>query len=66
VTVLQRILKRCFLAAAEWPLLEVDPMTGETKEQLLKNAYAVPKAVLQQATELHGAAQLARAIRDAV
>jgi tripartite-type tricarboxylate transporter receptor subunit TctC len=45
-----------FLADAERALLEVDPMTGETMEQLLKNAYAAPKAVLQRAVELHGAA----------
>jgi tripartite-type tricarboxylate transporter receptor subunit TctC len=43
-----------FLADANRAFLEVDPMTGETMEQVLKNAYSVPEALLQRAVELHG------------
>jgi tripartite-type tricarboxylate transporter receptor subunit TctC len=43
-----------FLADAHRAFLEVDPMTGERMEQLVKGAYAMPKALLQRAVELHG------------
>jgi tripartite-type tricarboxylate transporter receptor subunit TctC len=43
-----------FLADAEKALMEVDPMTGETMEGILKNAYAAPKGLVRRATELHG------------
>jgi hypothetical protein len=46
-----------FLADADKALLEVDPMTGEMMEQILKNAFAVPKALLQRAVDLHGSAE---------
>jgi hypothetical protein len=45
-----------FLADAERALLEIDPMSGEMMEQLLRRAYATPKASLQRALELHGSA----------
>ena len=45
-----------FLADAGKALLEVDPMTGETMEQVLKKAYAMPRALLERAVELHGPA----------
>ena len=43
-----------FLADAKQAFLEVDPMTGETMAQIVKNAYDMPKALLQRAVELHG------------
>jgi tripartite-type tricarboxylate transporter receptor subunit TctC len=45
-----------FLADAQRALLEVDPMTGETMAQIVNDAYAMPKALLQRAAELHGSA----------
>jgi tripartite-type tricarboxylate transporter receptor subunit TctC len=44
-----------FLSDAEKTLLEVDPVTGEEMEQMLRNAYAAPKALIRQAVELTGA-----------
>ena len=44
-----------FLADAERALLEVDPVTGEEMEELLKRAYAAPKALVQKAAEYSGA-----------
>jgi tripartite-type tricarboxylate transporter receptor subunit TctC len=46
-----------FLADADKALLEVEPMTGEIMEQIVKNAFAVPKALLQRAVDLHGSAE---------
>jgi tripartite-type tricarboxylate transporter receptor subunit TctC len=43
-----------FLADANKAFLEVDPMSGETMEQILNNAYAMPAALLHRAVELHG------------
>jgi tripartite-type tricarboxylate transporter receptor subunit TctC len=41
-----------FLAEAEKSLLEVDPVTGEEMEQILKNSYAAPKALIRKAAQL--------------
>jgi tripartite-type tricarboxylate transporter receptor subunit TctC len=46
-----------FLADAEKALLEVDPMTGEMMERILKDAFSVPKELLQRAVDLHGSAE---------
>jgi tripartite-type tricarboxylate transporter receptor subunit TctC len=46
-----------FLADAEKTLLEVDPLTGEAMEQMLKRAYAMPKALVQKAAEFSGGGQ---------
>ena len=43
-----------FLADAGKSLLEVDPVTGEEMEQILKRAYAAPKALVQKAAEYSG------------
>ena len=43
-----------FLADAERALLEVDPVTGEEMEELLRRAYATPKALVQKAAEYSG------------
>jgi tripartite-type tricarboxylate transporter receptor subunit TctC len=43
-----------FLADAGKALLEVDPLTGEEMEQVLKRAYAAPKALVQKAAEYSG------------
>jgi len=43
-----------FLADANKAFLEVDPMSGEMMEEALNHAYAMPKALLQRAVELHG------------
>lgn len=40
-----------FLADAEKTLLEVDPVTGEEMEQILKRAYAAPKALVEKAAQ---------------
>jgi tripartite-type tricarboxylate transporter receptor subunit TctC len=45
-----------FLADADKAFMEVDPMTGETMGQIVKGAYATPRAALQRALELHGSA----------
>jgi tripartite-type tricarboxylate transporter receptor subunit TctC len=44
-----------FLADAEKTLLEVDPVTGEEMEQILKRAYSSPKALVRKAAEFSGA-----------
>jgi tripartite-type tricarboxylate transporter receptor subunit TctC len=44
-----------FLADAGKALVEVDPLTGEEMEQILKRAYAAPKAFVQKAAEYSGA-----------
>ena len=46
-----------FLADADKALLEVEPMTGEAMERILKDAFAMPKALLQRAVDLHGSAE---------
>jgi tripartite-type tricarboxylate transporter receptor subunit TctC len=46
-----------FIAEADKALLEVDPMTGEMMEHILKNAFAVPKDLLKRAVDLHGSAE---------
>jgi len=43
-----------FLAEAEKTMLEVDPISGEEMEQMLKRAYATPKALVQKAAEFSG------------
>lgn len=43
-----------FLAEAEKTMLEVDPISGEEMEQMLKRAYATPKALVQRAAEFSG------------
>jgi hypothetical protein len=40
-----------FVADAEKAMLEIDPVTGEEMEQILQNAYASPKALVQKAAE---------------
>jgi tripartite-type tricarboxylate transporter receptor subunit TctC len=40
-----------FLADAEKTLLEVDPVTGQEMEQILKRAYAAPKALVEKAAQ---------------
>jgi len=44
-----------FLAEADKALLEVDPLTGEEMEQMLRRAYATPPALVKKAGELVGA-----------
>jgi tripartite-type tricarboxylate transporter receptor subunit TctC len=46
-----------FLADADKTLLEVEPMTGEVMERILKEAFSVPKELLQRAVDLHGTAE---------
>lgn len=41
-----------FLVEAEKSRLELDPVTGEEMEQMVKEAFATPKAVVQRALEL--------------
>ena len=43
-----------FLAEAEKSLFDVDPLTGEEMEQILKRAYATPKALIDRAAEFNG------------
>jgi tripartite-type tricarboxylate transporter receptor subunit TctC len=42
---------RDFLADADKTLLEVNPVTGEEMEQILRRAYAAPRALVQKAAE---------------
>jgi hypothetical protein len=46
-----------FLAEAEKALLEVDPITGEEMEQIVRRAYSAPKALVQKAIEYNGGPQ---------
>jgi tripartite-type tricarboxylate transporter receptor subunit TctC len=46
-----------FLAEADKAALEVDPMTGEVMEKILKKTFAMPKELLQRAAELHGSSE---------
>jgi tripartite-type tricarboxylate transporter receptor subunit TctC len=43
-----------FLAEAQKSLFDVDPLTGEEMEQVLKRAYATPKVLVQRAAEFNG------------
>jgi tripartite-type tricarboxylate transporter receptor subunit TctC len=43
-----------FLAEAEKSLFDVDPLTGEEMEQILRRAYATPKELVQRAAEFNG------------
>jgi tripartite-type tricarboxylate transporter receptor subunit TctC len=43
-----------FLAEAEKSLFDVDPLNGEEMEQILRRAYATPKALVQRAAEFNG------------
>jgi tripartite-type tricarboxylate transporter receptor subunit TctC len=43
-----------FLAEAEKSLFDVDPLTGEEMERILRQAYATPKALIQRAAEFNG------------
>lgn len=42
-----------FLADAEKARLEVEPITGEEMERMVKEAYATPKAIIQRAADLN-------------
>jgi len=44
-----------FLAEAEKALLEVDPVTGEDMNELIRRAYATPQALVRRAMDLIGA-----------
>ena len=44
-----------FLAEAEKALLEVDPVTGEDMNELIRRAYATPQALVRKAMDLIGA-----------
>jgi tripartite-type tricarboxylate transporter receptor subunit TctC len=43
-----------FLADAEKSLLDVDPLSGEEMERILRAAYATPRALVRRAAELNG------------
>jgi tripartite-type tricarboxylate transporter receptor subunit TctC len=43
-----------FLAEAKKSLFDVDPLTGEEMERILRQAYATPKALVQRAAEFNG------------
>jgi tripartite-type tricarboxylate transporter receptor subunit TctC len=43
-----------FLAEAEKLLFDVDPLNGGEMEQILRRAYATPKALVQRAAEFNG------------
>lgn len=43
-----------FLAEAQKSLFDIDPLSGEEMEQILRRAYATPKALVQRAAELNG------------
>jgi hypothetical protein len=44
-----------FLADAEKTHLEIDPLTGEEMNKLLKEAYAAPPASIKRMSEIMGA-----------
>jgi tripartite-type tricarboxylate transporter receptor subunit TctC len=46
-----------FLADAEKTFLEVDPLSGEEMERMLRRAYAAPKPIVQRAAEFAGGPQ---------
>jgi hypothetical protein len=43
-----------FLAEVEKSLFDVDPLTGEEMERILRQAYATPKELVQRAAEFNG------------
>jgi tripartite-type tricarboxylate transporter receptor subunit TctC len=43
-----------FLAEAQKSMFDVDPLTGEEMEQILRRAYATPKELIQRAAEFNG------------
>jgi len=43
-----------FLAEAQKSQFDVDPLSGEEMQQILRRAYATPKALVQRAAELNG------------
>jgi len=43
-----------FLAEAQKSMFDVDPLTGEEMEQILRRAYATPKELVQRAAEFNG------------
>ncbi len=43
-----------FLAEAKKSLFDVDPLTGEEMERILRQAYATPKELVQRAAEFNG------------
>jgi tripartite-type tricarboxylate transporter receptor subunit TctC len=43
-----------FITEAERALLEIDPLTGEEMEQIMRRAYATPKPIVQKAMEFNG------------
>jgi hypothetical protein len=43
-----------FVAEAEKSLFDVDPLTGEEMERILRQAYATPKELVQRAAEFNG------------
>jgi len=46
-----------FLADAEKSNLEVDPVTGEDMEQVIRRAYSAPKALVQKAANYNNGVQ---------
>jgi hypothetical protein len=42
------------LAEAPKSLFDVDPLSGEEMEQILRRAYTTPKALVQRAAEFNG------------
>ena len=43
-----------FLAEAKKSLIDVDPLSGEEIERILRQAYATPKELVQRAAEFNG------------
>ena len=43
-----------FLAEAKKSLFDVDPLTGEEMERILRQAYATPTQLVQRAMEFNG------------
>lgn len=43
-----------FLAEAEKSMFDVDPLSGEDMEQILKRAYATPEPIIKRAAQLNG------------
>ncbi|HTK13852.1 MAG TPA: tripartite tricarboxylate transporter substrate-binding protein [Xanthobacteraceae bacterium] len=46
-----------FIADAQKSLLEIDPLTGEQMETLLKTSYAAPKPLVKRAAQISGEAR---------
>jgi len=47
-----------FLAEAQKSLFDIDPLTGEEMETILRRAYATPKELIQRAAEFNGSGGL--------